>query len=74
MYIESTRDVFAKNDFIIINVVSPIRHKNNTNLLKYIWEIKTMLGIDPILKWEIIKNVVNIRWVIDFAHCLWQRN
>ena len=48
--------MIKKKDFIIINVVSSLRHKNNTNLSKYIWEIKAKLGIVPILKWEIIKK------------------
>ena len=48
--------ILKKQDFIAINVVSLMRHKNSTSLLKYIWQIKKKLGIDPILKWEIIKK------------------
>ena len=32
----------------------------STTLSSYVWEVKDKKGIDPILKWEVIKNAVNI--------------
>ena len=70
VYIGSTQDVFKKRFYNHKCSFTHETYKNNTSLLKYIWEIKTKLSIDPILKWEIIKNAVNRRWVINFANCV----
>ena len=56
VYIGSTQDVFKKWFYNHKCSFSHETYKNSSSLSKYIWEIKTKLGIDPILKWEIIKK------------------
>ena len=56
MYIGSTQDGLKKRFYNHKCSFTHEAYKNSTNLSKYIWEIKTMLGIDPMLKWEIIKK------------------
>ena len=36
-------------------------YRYRTSLSNYAWEIFKNLGTDPILKWEIVKNAVNIK-------------
>ena len=40
------------------------RYKHSTSLSNYMWEIKNRQGIDPILKWEVVKKMSQIqgRW------------
>ena len=46
-------------------------YKNKTSLSNYVCEIKKNLSTDPIIKWEIIKNVVN---VINIINCAQRKN
>ena len=48
-------------------------YRHITNLSKYVWEIKKNQGIDPILKWEIVKNL-DIRQVINIGNYAWRKN
>ena len=50
-------------------------HKTNSVLAKYIlctlfsvWDIKKKYGIDPLLKWEIVKGIPN--YVADNKFCI----
>ena len=36
------------------------KYRHSITLYIYVWEVKDKEGIDPILKWEVIKNVENI--------------
>ena len=56
MYIGSTQGAFQKR---YNNHRSSFTHeiyRNRTSLCNYMWEIKNKQGIDPLLKWEIIKK------------------
>ena len=47
---------------------------HRTSLSKYVWEIKKNLGTEPQLKWEIIKNVANIRQKMNVCNYARKRN
>ena len=53
-YVGSMQGPFKKN-ITIIKVGSHMKDK--AILSNYIWEIKNKFGIDPILKWEIVKKM-----------------
>ena len=50
------------------------KYKHSTSLSNYVWEIKNRQGIDPILKWEIVKKIVNIGPVIGILYFAMWRN
>ena len=47
------------------------RHK--TTLSNYVWEVKNKFGIDPILKWEIVKRCSKYKsgGGIDIVNYVW---
>ena len=71
----------------IYNLVSTqgdfkIRHRSssahemyrNRTCLSVCGKLKTKQGINLILIWEIVKNVVNIRLVVNIISCVWRKN
>ena len=49
------------------------RHK--TSLSNCVWEVKNKFGIDPILKWEIVKRCSKYKVAgIDIVNYVWKKN
>ena len=68
-YLSSLIPIRSTNDPSKIYYYHRSRHR--TSLFNNIWEIKKNLGIDPILKLEIVKTVVNIKRGNKYYH-LWK--
>ena len=48
--------VLPNSDITIIKVASHMKYRHNTSLSNYVGKVKNKFGIDPIMKWEIVKR------------------
>ena len=76
VYFGSTQRTFKQSYYNHKTCFTYEKYKHSTSLSNYVWEIKkNRQGIDPILKWEIVKkNVVNIGPVIGIVYFAMRRN
>ena len=55
-YIGYTQGTFKHRYSNNRNSFTDEKYKHSTSLSDYVWEIKNRQGIDPILKWEVVKK------------------
>ena len=61
VYFDSTQREFKTRYYNHRMSFSHEKYKHSTTLSSYVWEIKDKKGIDPILKWEVIKKCCKYR-------------
>ena len=56
VYVNSTQSPFKQRYYDHKSSFTHEIYRLKTSLSNYVWEVKNKLGIDPILKWEIMKR------------------
>ena len=56
VYFGSTKGEFKTRYYNHRTSFSHEKYRHSTTLASYVWEVKDKKGIDPILKWEVIKT------------------
>ena len=56
VYFGSTQGEFKARYYNHKTSFSNEKYRHSTTLSRYVWEVKDKKGIDPILKWEVIKK------------------
>ena len=56
MYVDSTKGPFKQRYYDHKSSFAHEIDRHKTKLSNYVWEVKNKFGIDPILKWEIVKR------------------
>ena len=56
VYVGSTQDPFKQEYYNHKSSFTHEIYRHKTSLFNYVWEVKNKFGINPILKWEIVKR------------------
>ena len=60
VYVGSTQGPFKLRYYEHKSCFTHVIYRHKTILSNYVWEVKNKFGIDPILKWEIMKRWIDI--------------
>ena len=74
IYFGSTQGYFKTRYYNHKTSFSHEKYKHSTTLSSDVWEFKDNKGIDPIMKWEVKRNAVNIGLGIELVSFAWKKN
>ena len=74
IYFGSTQGDFKTRYYNHKTSFSHDKYRHSTTLSSYVWELKDNKGIDIIMKWEVLRNAVNIGLGIEVVCFAWRKN